>query len=294
VYVTPERYRTMGYGVDITDVEDVELRSILTRASSMVDAICAVPKIPQKFDFRGGSITGERHEWYIDAYERPHPYRFRVFHRPVKVISKFRIYSSPTIYVEIPTADMMINISAGYAEIASLHLTQFGIWGAGIVPLMGLYNPIYEVDYTYGYVFAEGDEILEATDAAYYRAQHQWWNADPVIKKNGITLTPTTDYTVDLNEGTVTLTAAPTATDVVSATYTHRLPSEIQDATAMIATHMIGEREMEERGMASVGTLSVAEVRISRAVEHGTKTLTSELDPEVASLLEPFIFRTVR
>jgi hypothetical protein len=296
VYVTPERYRTMGFGVDISDVEDVELRSVLSRATAMVDAICAVPRLPQKFDFRGGTITGERHEWYIDPYERPHPYRFRMFHRPVKTVTQFRIYSTPDIFIELPPADMMINTSAGYVEIASLHLTQFGIWGAGMVPFIGLYYPMYEVDYTYGYEFAIADEQLEPTDAGLFRAQHQFWlsTAAPVIKKNGTTLTVSTDYTIDYDEGTVTLTTLPAATDVITASYTHRVPPEISTAAAMIATHMLGEREMEERGMAAVGTLSVAEVRISRATERGTKSLTSELDPEVASLLEPFIFRSVR
>ena len=294
MYVTPERYRTMGYGVDISDVEDVELRSILARASSMVDAICAVPRLPQKFDFRGGTITGERHEWYIDPYDRPHPYRFRLFHRPVKTIDSFRIYSGPRIYIEIPPADMMINQSASYVEIASLHLTQFGIWGAGIVPLYGLYYPMYETDYTYGYEFGIVDEVLEPTDAGLFRAQNQYWlsTATTTVKKNGTTLT--SGYTVDYTEGTVTLDANPAATDTVTATYTSTLAPEIRDATAMIATHMMGEREMEERGMAAVGSLSVAEVRISRSTPHSSRSLTAELDPEVGSLLEPFIFRSVR
>lgn len=60
-YLTPEAFRVMGFGVDLSVFEEVEVRNILARASARVNTYCAVPNLPQPHDFRGGTVTGEQH-----------------------------------------------------------------------------------------------------------------------------------------------------------------------------------------------------------------------------------------
>ena len=59
LYVTPERYRIGGYGMSLDGIEDVTLRAILTRASTVVNQFCLVPTRPQMYDFRGGIVVDE-------------------------------------------------------------------------------------------------------------------------------------------------------------------------------------------------------------------------------------------
>ena len=56
-YITPQRFREMGFGIDISELDDTELLSLCRQASAVVDAYCNVPRIPQKHDFRGGTMS---------------------------------------------------------------------------------------------------------------------------------------------------------------------------------------------------------------------------------------------
>ena len=67
LYLTPERFRTMGVGSDLDNIEEWELRSILQSASRSVDAYCNVPILPQRFIFRGGTMTDEDHEMVYNS-----------------------------------------------------------------------------------------------------------------------------------------------------------------------------------------------------------------------------------
>lgn len=299
-YVTPELFRTMGVGIDLTDVEDIQLRSSLYRASAAVDSYCNVPLQPQKFDFRGGTITEEAHEWPLDPYEvTPRPFRFWPWHKPVKTVSQFRIYATPNVYVEIDADEVFINNSAGYVEVSSLKLTQYGVFGTGIVTtLIGLHNPVAKVSYTYGYSFAVTGEQLEPTDFEVYRAQNQWWDAatTPVVKKNGTTVS-SSNYVVDANEGTITFTAGLTATDVVTLDYAYTMPWQIQHATAILAAADLGESGLRAKGMVGVDSLKVGEITIRRSAPPGQRggTMISDALPETARvLLSGFVFDTIR
>ena len=302
MYVTPERFRTLGLGVDLEGVDDVELRSMLERASSAVDSYCSVPHLPQKFDFRGGTMTEEAHEWNVSLYERPHPYRFwpNVKVCPVKEVSLFRIYSTPEVYTEISPTNMFINNSGGWIEVSSLQLTQFGIFGTGVLStLIGMYNPVAKCTYTYGWEFPVTGEYLEPTDAWTYRAQHQWWtDALPEVRVNGVIQSGDGSvYTVDLDEGAVIFVAARAATDVVTASYTHKLPFQIAEATGIIAADAMGEASLRERGMGSLEALTVGEISMRRSPGAGQRgsVLASESMPQNARiLLSNFLFQSAR
>lgn len=297
MYLTPERFRTMGFGVDLSDPEspsDIEIRSVLQRASAAVNTYCAVPMVPGQFDFRGGTVTGERKEWSVSPYDGPRPYRFWPLCQPVKTVTQFRIYSTPNVYTEIANPEMFINNNQGYIEIASLQLTAFGIFGAGVITtLIGMYNPVAEANYTYGWTFSATDEVLEPTDAWTYRAQNQFWTGTPVISLNGVV--QSVGITIDTYEGTVTFGSALAPTDVVTATYSYPLPPAIAQATGMIAADMFGERLLAAKDMVGVAEITAGEITIRR--QRGPAGATNSMpaiSPSAIGLLGPFVFSTVR
>lgn len=298
MYVTPERFRTMGLGIDLDEVEDVELRSTLTRSSAAVDSYCAVSTLPQKHDFRGGTITGEQHEWRTSMYDTGiKPLRFYPWHLPVRTVTDIRIYSTPTVYTQIEPVEAFINNSGGYIEISSLKLTQYGIFGTGLIDaLTGMWNPVSVLSYTYGYRFAAVAEFLEPTDALTYRAQNQWWVTDPapIIYVDGVE--QTTGFTIDYDEGDVEFDDPLAAGTAVTATYTYSLPPEIAEATALMAADDFGESRMRARGMIGVDSLRVGEIEIrrNRPNSGSSSTVADHVSPRIAGLLSGFIQVTAR
>jgi len=297
-YLTPDRFRTLGLGVDLSEIEDVELRSVLESASAAVDAYCAVPKLPQKHDFRGGTSTGEKHAWSLGNDLVPGSRRFYPWHQPVKEISQFRIIVTNNDYVEIGPSDLFINNSEGYVEIVSLQLTQVGIFST-MVPWIGLWRPVASINYTYGFEFPIEGEVLDIVDGRTFQAQHQFWTGTPVIYVNG-SEADTADYTVDATEGEVVFDedAVPDVDDVVVADYTYTLPQEIRDATALIAANRLSERELVAKGMGRLASLRVEEVDLRRTYFNsprgGAATAGLVVPPEAELLLAGFTHMTVR
>jgi len=297
MYLTPEKFRVMGFGIDLEGIEDVELAAIMSRASAVVDSYCAVPRLPVPHSFLGGVISTtkpEQHFWRLPEHDFDLGSR-RVYpnHWPVKTMTQFRIKVTNTQYVTIQPTELFINNTERYVEVVSLMFTGLGLFGA-IIPTLSMMKPICEIAYEYGETFEAAGEVLYATDARTYRAANQFWTGTPVIYMNGTTV-DAADYTINLVEGTV-LFDSPLATGaVVTIDYVHRLPWEIRDATAMIATHLLGEREQQARGMTGVKTLKVAEVTITNdTTSHGKETMGTYIEPEVAWLLDGFRYMTVR
>jgi hypothetical protein len=292
----------MGFGIDISELDDAEVSSLIAQASSVVDAYCNVPRIPQKHDFRGGTITGEQHAWRYPT----NPFeigqrRYYPFHWPVVSISQFRIYVTNTQYVEIAPTELMINNTERYFEVVSLAITSSGLFNALIVPNVGLATPIARCSYTYGWDFTVTDEELSCSDGQTWRAQNQFWFTDtdraPVIKKNGAV--QSSGYTVNANEGSVVFADNLVATDSVTATYHHKLPSDLQYGTGHIVAYLHGQAELHSRGMAHLNRLRVAEVEMTRQNLPATGSLAENLDiliPEASLLLSSYRtdFLTVR
>jgi len=282
----------MGFGIDTSELDNTELLSLVNQATTVVNAYCNVPRIPQMHDFRGGTITNETHTWRypvnsLDIGQR----REYLFHWPILAISNFRIYVTNTQYIEIAPTELMINNTERYFEIVSLAITSFGLFNALIVPNVYLASPLAKTSYTYGWDFTSTDEYLSCTDGQTWRAQNQFWFTDtgrePVIKKNGAVVT--TGFTVDAAEGTVVFTDNLLATDTVSATYHHKLPTDIQYGTAHIVAYLHGQSELQARGMAHLTKLRVAEVEMEKDLRRGgAKGLVENLNmlvPEAALLL---------
>jgi hypothetical protein len=296
LYVTPEKYRTLGFGIDLDGVEDVELASILARAQAIAEGYCAVPRIPHPHSFLGGTIDvdhPEQHAWRLpesdfDAGSR----RVYPYHWPIKSVTQFRVKVTNTQYVSIGPSELFINNSERYIEVISLAFTGVGLFGA-IMPTLGLMRPVSETAYEYGYEFDATGEVLYPTDARTYRAQNQHWVANSAkVFVNGSEVT--TGFTPDLTEGTIVFTAPQATGAVVMANYSYKLPYEIRDGVGMIATHLLGEREQQARGMTGVKSLKVAEITITNADDRISTENLAYIEPEAAWLLDGYKFLTVR
>src|SRR6185503_4680789 len=114
MYITPLRVPTMGLGLDLSSFDQLAIRSACRRASSTIDAVCAVPRLPQKHDFRGGVITKERHDWIIDPDERPHPNRVYLNHEPVISVERLEIFATNSQKITIDPSELVINQSGGW------------------------------------------------------------------------------------------------------------------------------------------------------------------------------------
>jgi hypothetical protein len=297
MYLTPARFRELGFGIDVSEMTDEQLSPLIARASAVVDAYCNVPRIPQKHDFRGGTITEEEHVWRLPettldyGQRRMYPY-----HWPILAINDFKIYITNTQYVEIQPTELFINNSERWFEIVSYAVTHVGTFGAFIVPNIGLATPVAKVGYDYGWDFTVTDEALIYTDGQTWRAQNQYWHStddadgnsrDPVVKKNDVV--QSSGFSIDHDEGTVVFDANLEASDTVTATYHHKVPDGIQYGTGHIVTHIHGEAEIHARGMAHLTQLKVAEVTMRRDTMSGS--LAENLDalvPEAALLLSAY------
>lgn len=293
-YVTPQHFRVLQTGNDLDNLEDSDLAFVLSRAAALTNAYCSVPNLPLPHDFRGGTVTGETHRWRVgnDVIEGDH--RVYLWHRPIKAITDFRIYATNQQYLQVSPSEMFINPSEGYAEVSSLNVTPFGVFGSAILPIIGLQVPVSKTDYTYGWELPVVDEVFYPTDGTLFRGQHQWWTDDDVtVKLDGVT--QSTGFTLDRDEGTVTFDNLPAAGAVVTVSYTHRLPHEICQAQAIIASSLLGERELVTLGMSQLESIEVEEVRLRRSIPQRTSTTQTSVIPEAArTLLDGYVFRTVR
>jgi len=291
-YLTPQRFREMGFGIDISELDDSELASLINQAGTIVDAYCNVPRIPQKHDFRGGVIVGEQHAWrYPSTPFEVGQRRYYPYHWPVTSVQKFRIYVTNTQYVEIAPTELLINNSERYFEVVSLVLTSSGLFNALIVPNVGLATPVATCDYTYGWDFSENEDLL-ATDGQTFRAQNQFWKTTPapVVTKNNAVVT--TGFTINYNEGAVIFDTNLAASDFVSATYNYKLPSDIAWGCGQIVAYLHGQAELQARGMGHLTMLKIAEVEMERDLPRGMAlSLIADLDrliPEAALFLSSY------
>lgn len=301
-YITPDRFRVMGFGVDLGDLEDADFAFVIERASSLVDAYCNVPVLPQKHDFRGGTITREQHRWRLpdptlsSAYTEVGTRRVYPFHGPLKTMTQFKVMFTQNYSITIDPSNLYINTSEGWAEVISLAAVVTGIYPVGVN--FGLYTPVAEINYTYGWAFTSTDERLVADDGYTFRASNQFWDIStaPTIKLNGAT--QGSGYTVDAYEGTVVFDALQAPDARVTATYNYTMPDSIRDATAFVIADILGDRELHQRGMGHLAQVRIAELEVTRenAGRSGALRAMAEggVPLEAQTLLAPFRYLTAR
>lgn len=290
LYVTPGKFRTSGSGVDLTGISDLELRSILDAAGDMANEYCVVP---HGHDFRGGTVVDEMNTWDMGGHYMPGHRQVYPLHRPLKAVTSLRIEVTPSQHLTFDTSEL--HLSGDRAEVASMSLTSYGLFGAAIIPNIGMQKPQYRISYTYGYTFPVTREELSLDAGKTFRAQNQWWDEDEdvVVWIDNAIATETSDYTVDYDEGIVTLVGSTTAETRVHVSYTHRLPRSIARATSIIATMELGERNMTRKGLSGLIELAVGDVRIRRDFPRAG-VQTSGIPDRAAELLDSYRFLSVR
>lgn len=286
----------MGFGIDLTDLRDEEIRQVLARASAIVEAYCAVPQLPQRHDMRGGTITSEEHSWAVGMDLVTGQRRMYPWHQPVRSVSSFRIYVTNSQYVEIAPSELFINNSEGYVEVVALAVTSIGVFGSGLLPNVGLARPVGRISYTYGFVYEVDGEILEETDANTFRSVNAFWDllSPYKIYVNDVELAAD-KFSIDADEGEVTITADLVIDDVITADYYYSLSPEIVHATGIIATDLLAERELVAKGMGQLAAMQIGEMTLRRTPGHAGGAVMVQTVPEDAkTLLDPFRYVTAR
>jgi hypothetical protein len=287
----------MGLGNDLTDVNDLRLRSVIDQASQLVNTYCAVPASPNRHDFRGGTIVGEQHRWPLPTMNFTDQTSRRVYpyHQPLRTITSFAVKFTNTYQVAIDPANLYVDSGAGWAEVVSIAAIVSGVYPVGIN--FGLYTPIAEVSYTYGWQYPTTGEVLSPTDSSkVFQAQNQFWlvGSTPAVYLNGAL--QSSGYTADFTEGTVTFATAPTASQTVTLDYTYRLPSAIAVATGLLTARLLSESDLVAAGLGSLNSLRVEEVELRRSYRGGSQTASpiASIDPIAAAYLDSFVYMTVR
>ena len=295
MYITPERFRAMGFGVKVDDLSDADLSIILSRAAADIHTYTNVAMQPLPHDFRGGSVVGESHTWRLEPYDTNPSRRVWLYHPPVRVISSARIYMTNDQYVELAPDHLYYEPSEGWIEPTSAALTSFGLFGATVLPFVGLSEPHLVTDYTYGQDYPVTERLYYADSGYRWIGSVGNWRSDPVVVRvNGVT-TPDADYAVDRVEGSITFSQNfPQDGDVVDADYVGSLHPDIALAQGVIAANKVTEKNLVASGMGNLRALRVAELSIERDYRRNSGNETPPtVPPEAAALLDPFVIRAL-
>lgn len=296
-YITEERLRVLGFVGDLGDMSSAEIRNLIVSASAKVDAFCNVPKLPQPYSFRGGTVVDDQYEWNPGDSLTPSQRRFFVRQTPLKEVTSLRIYVTNDQYTEFVASELFINKIMGVIEVTSLSLTSSAPLGAFVLPNIGLHVPQARITYVYGWEFTAVDEVLEPTDAFYFRALNQFWDDSAVtVKVNGATVT--TGFTLDRTEGAVVFDVAQAPDAVVTASYGYSMPQDIALATGWITHDLLTERELHDKGMGNVRSLRVGEISIDRGRDVigrlSAEVSEFSIPPQAENHLLPYRFVTAR
>lgn len=298
MYLTPERFKTMGLGLDLSEVETVAIRSSINRSVAAIHSYCAVPMLPQAHNFKGGTITNEEHVFPTDSWDRARPFRVWPWHTPVRTVTALRLVLSAQgggeTYLDIDPGNMFIS-DQGFVEVTVLNLSQL-VFASAVMPYVGLRDPVFRISYTYGYEFAVTDDACEPNDARTYQAQNQYWTDDPAeVKVNGVVVT--TGFALNRTEGWVLFDANVSPDSEVTVSYTHKLASDIMQASAVLVARDLGEADLRAKGFEGLDSIQVKDVvlRRSRAAGRSGSAISSDDMPSgAARYLAGWVFQTAR
>lgn len=259
-YVTPDRYRALGTGIDLSGTSDAQLIGILQAAS---DAVNAAVSAPDGYSFLGGNVTDEEHQWRVTS-RAPKQTDQRVwpFMRPVRSVDSLRINVTRTQYITFNADQLFVQDDLGYVEpVAAPNTTALFT----SVPPWLLSSPVGYLTYSYGFEQVATDEMLATQSGGSLRAGHQFWftDEDVVLKKNGVVV-DSSDYDVDYLEGLVTPNA-PDESATWRASYHYKLPPGIAAATVLVATDLVGANAIAAAGLIGLSGIKVEEVELRQS-----------------------------
>lgn len=294
--LSPERYLRSGYGIALpSDFSVSTLRTVLARAQNQVSRFCNVPKQPDAYDWRGGTMTNEQHQWKV---QNPLAYnegarRVYVNAGPILTVTDFHLDLGITYRIAVDPTQLYINAMEQYVEIVALNPIVVGYYPLAVN--LGLYQPIARISYTYGWSFAVTGDVLEAETPTRFTAAYGNWDStiDPVIYFDD-QIVGSADYVVNEDNGQVTFTTAPSPGVEVTADYTYTVPSEIVDAIGLTATALLAQSRIAGRGMIGMQSIKVAEVALTAFAPSQMATRNGASIPlEAADLLSSYSFGSI-
>ena len=296
-YLSPARFLAGGYGIDTEGLTVAQLRNKLVQATTMANRYCNAPKVPQAFDFRGGTMTDELHQFRVPNSLAYGPGVRRVFVNalPLRTVTALRLDVGLTTYIDINVATQVyVNTQEGYAEIVAITPNVVGYFPPWPI---GLYRPIARISYTYGRTFEVVGDELEAESPTLFMASHGNWSETiaPTVYVDGVEISPN-DYTVNTDDGRVLFdtTAQPAIGTIVTADYTYILDDAIASGVGEIATSLLAQRNMAQRGMIGLQSLRVAEVALTQLSPSQMSTKNGVTIPiAAAQYLDGFVMGTV-
>ena len=285
-YLTVDCYRNMGFGADISDIDDGALTMQLRLASNLANRFC---NRPTDFDFRGGTVTDEQHIWHIGNEMVQGTMMIFPKHRPLVSLSAFRIYVTNTQYLNVDASYLHYN-ERNNTLTPVIASTAIGVWSYSAIPIAGFVEPEARITYIYGQTITETGEALFQDDSGNYRAANQWWTDDDVtIYLNGTALDES-HYTVNRDEGIIIIdddTATALSTDgVLTADYMHKLPADIRDAVGVITTDLIGSASIVGAGLLGLSGIRAEEIELRQATN--TRITAGEISDRAKALLMPY------
>lgn len=285
-YLTPTRYRRMGTGVTITS--DAVLSSHIASASALVNAYCCQPA---GYDFRGGTVVGEQHVWDVGNVKRSPSNRVWPYNRPVKAVSSLSIEITNNQSISFTAAgSLYVHATEGWVEPVDLALTSFGVFGYGILPNIGLRQPVARLNYTYGHEFYAEDALAAESGGLMY-ADNQFFTDDAVVLKDAAGATIAAgDYEVDRTEGKITLDTPVTIGNRYTLAYYYKLPPAVMLATAMLVTDITAATSIASSGLSGLSAIKVEEVELRQSKGN---FLSSGVSVPAQSLLAPYVVRSM-
>jgi len=305
-YLTPERFKTMRHGANLTGLSDLDLAEVLEDATAVVDAYCTVP---YGHSFLGGVVLGEQRKWRYPQYPEVMldvgSRRVWPKHWPIVSIEAFRLVVGAQAVANLPVDQLVIEQGRRFVEVTSASIVgSSGLFGVSgwVVPFGGLQEPIAELDYTYGNALPANDRLYPVGQSdVIYQAPHGFW-ADDIADVAELEVTvggaamPAIDtvpdpdvvnWTADREEGRIIFRVAPPG--IVRATYWHKLYAEIPRATSVIAADLLGASRLVAKGMTGLSRITAGEITIQK--ETVRQALGASLDttlPRAAELLQGF------
>lgn len=259
LYLTPDRYRVIGSGVDLSSKTDTQLLAALTSASETVNQAVNAPR---GYSFLGGSVEDEEHQWKVNTrYVKATDGRIWPFMRPVRSVSGMTINVTKEQYVSFTDEQLFVQSDLGYVEPVAAP-DSMALFTS--IPPWLLTSPVAKISYEYGFDMTATDELLAQESGGVLRAGHQFWytDEDVVLKEDGVVVA--SGYTVDYEEGTITYGSADES-KVYRASYHHKLPPGIAAATALVATDIFGASAIAAAGMVGLSGIKVEEVELRQS-----------------------------
>jgi hypothetical protein len=266
-YLTPEEFRTLITGLDVSDIDDLVLLDHIRQASRIADSY-----IGGSFDVEAVS---QRQGWKDSR-------RFYPKNVPVNAVRRLTLFIGAGVSADLRPRDLFVNNDENYVEVVSL-ATTVGLSGELIS--LGMNTVVAEMVYNTGYgefedvgLTLDGDvtaaalsftvaesydaPALSAGDLLRIDSELVW--VDAVVDQTAI-------VTRDVNtNGTF---AAAHADDAVVEVLIVSVPDEVKVAIAMIVGAIIAAARQQAEGATGVRSYMIGSYSVSFGrgiVDYGT------------------------